>query len=286
VWTLRSLFAVYRWRILFTYILLTLENLLHLIQPWVLGWAINDLLQSSYRGLGVFAAQHLGYVLLSAWRRMYDIRAFTRIYTDLATQLVLRQRGRDIEVSRVATRSALSREIIQFFERDVPFVLQALYGVVGALVMLAVCDGVLVPFCLGLLAPVYLLSSRGSRKTFGLNSRLNDELEREVEVITRNQAEEVRDHYSRVAGWRIKLADWEALAFGWMELCILALLGGALVRCCTTQGLNVGQIFAVFGYILMFVGSLASVPQLVQQLSRLRDISRRMQVPGPEEGNG
>ena len=103
--TLRSLFAVYRLRILFTYALLNLENLAHLAQPWALGLAINDLTRGSYGGLLLFAAQHLGYILLSAWRRVYDARAFTAIYADLATRLVLRQRRLGVEVSQVATRA-------------------------------------------------------------------------------------------------------------------------------------------------------------------------------------
>ena len=37
-----------------------------------------------------------------------------------------------------------------------------------------------------------------------------------------------------------------------------------------------GQVVVVFGYVMMFINSLACVPQLVQQLSRLRDVSRRM----------
>ena len=40
------------------------------------------------------------------------------------------------------------------------------------------------------------------------------------------RAAEVHGHYSRVAGWRIKLMDWEALNFGVMEVFVLGLLAG------------------------------------------------------------
>src|SRR5262249_32171560 len=131
-WTLRGLFRTYRWSILFTYGLFNLENLLRLAQPLVLGLAINDLLRSSYLGLGLFVVQHLSFTLISSLRRMYDARTFTRIYTDLATQLVVEQRGQEEPVSSVAARSALSRAFVDFFERDVPVIVRSLYSVVGA----------------------------------------------------------------------------------------------------------------------------------------------------------
>jgi hypothetical protein len=45
-WMMWSIFSAYRWRILATYALFNLENLLRLAQPLVLGWAIHDLTQN------------------------------------------------------------------------------------------------------------------------------------------------------------------------------------------------------------------------------------------------
>jgi hypothetical protein len=275
-WTLGSVFRAYRWRLLLVYVVVSLENVLYLAQPFALGLAISDLLRSSYRGLAVFALQHLGHLLTGVCRRMYDTRVFTGVYTELATGLVVAQRGRNVEVSRVAARSALSREVVTFFERDVPTLVQTVYWVVGALVMLAFYDVVLVPVCLALLLPVSVLNVFYARKALTLNGRLNDELEREVHVISGGQAAEVRGHYAGVAGWRIKLSDREAANFGGTEVFLLGLMATALVRSCAVLGGDVGNVVAVFRYVLMFVLGLDSVPVLVQQLSRLRDITRRV----------
>jgi hypothetical protein len=274
--SLWAIFAAYRWRILFTYGLFNLENLLRLAQPFVLGWAIHDLLQSSLWGLGVFFGQHVLYLSVGAARRMYDTRAFTRIYTDLASDLVLDQRGREVEVSRVAARSALSREIVDFFERDVAFVVSLLYSVVGAVVMLWLTDWVVAACCLALLVPVCLLSRWNGRQSLLLNGRLNDQLEHEVEVIQRARPEEVRGHFGLVSRWRIMLSDRDAFSFGLLELLMFGLMAVALVRTCALPGVDAGHIFGVFGYVLMYVGGVINVPLLVQQFNRLRDISRRL----------
>jgi len=276
-WSLWSIFSAYRWRFLATYGLFNLENLLRLAQPLVLGWAIHDLLQSSWFGLALFFGQHVLYLALSAARRINDTRCFTRIYAELASGLVLDQRGRQVEVSRVAARSALSREIVDFFERDVAIVLYILYSVIGALVMLIWADWVLVPLCLALLVPAYLLSRWTGRQSLLLNGRLNDQLEREVEIIERAEPAQVRGHYDLVRRWRIALSDRDALSFGVLELLIFGVMAAALVRICAQPGTDAGTIIAVFGYVLMYVTGIVNVPLLVQQFNRLRDISRRLQ---------
>src|SRR5262245_26813120 len=213
-WRLWSIFSAYRWRILATYALFNLENLLRLAQPLVLGWAIHDLLHSSALGLAIFFGQHVLYLAIASARRLYDTRCFTRIYADLATGLVLDQRRRKVEVSRVAARSALSREVVDFFERDMVVVIYCLYSVIGALAMLAWADPALVPWCLALLVPAYLLSRWTGRQGLVLNGRLNDQMEREVEIIERARPAEVRGHFDLIRRWRIALSDRDAFSFG------------------------------------------------------------------------
>ena len=276
-----SIFAAYRWRILATYGLFNLENLLRLGQPLVLGWAIHDLLRSSALGLAIFFGQHILYLGISTARRVYDSRCFTRIYADLAAGLVLDQRGREVEVSRVAARSSLSREIVDFFERDVVVVIYVLYSVFGALAMLCWADPMLVPWCLTLLLPAYLLSRWVGHQSLLLNGRLNDQLEREVEIIERAQPNEVRGHFDLIRRWRIALSDRDACSFGVLESLIFVAMAAALVQTCARPGLDPGTIVAVLGYVLMYVNGIVYVPLLVQQFSRLRDISRRMQSKSP-----
>ena len=273
---LRAIFAANRAKLLLTYFLFNVENLLRLAQPFVLGLAINDLLHDSSFGLLLFVAQHVTHLLISTLRQMYDTRVYTAIYSDLATKLVVEQRGRDVGVSRVAARSSLSREFVEFFENHVPLLIRSSYSIVGALVMLAFYDRLLVPICLGLLLPAVVLNRIYSRKTFELSRRLHDQLEHEVDVIEPGREPAVRRHYDSVAGWRVKLSDCEALNFGTMELFVLGVLVLALLRTCSTPTVSAGAIFAVFRYVLMLLMGLDSVPKLVQHVSRLRDLSQRL----------
>lgn len=281
--TLRRLFFAHKGRMLLTYGLFNVENALRLAQPFVLGLAINDLLAGSTVGLLIFIGQHVLHMAVGTARQMYDTRAFNAIYTDVATDLVVDQRGRKVEVSRVAARSALSRGYVEFFENHVPSIIRSAYSVVGALILLGWYDLMLVPFCVAIVVPAVLLNAAYGRKTLALSKKLHDQFELEVDVVRRGDADEVRRHYERIGQSRVNLSDAEAVNFSLMEFFILGLMIAALVQFCSGGNVPAGDVFAVFRYVMMFVMGLDAVPRLVQQVSRLRDIGFRMRIVGSGE---
>ena len=272
-----SLIRAYWGRVAVTYGLFNLENLLRLALPYVLSLAVADLAASSQVGLWKYVGAYLVHMLIGVSRRVYDTRAYTSIYTDLATWMVVDQRKRKVDVSRVAARSALSRDFVSFFERDMLEVLWALYSVIGALVLLGAQDAMLVALCLLLLVPAAILNTIFGRWTFRLNRLLNDQVEREVAVIASERPCGIRKHYGLLAQLRIRLSNAEAANFGLMEFCVVTLLACSLARCCSVAGGDIARLFGIFPYVVMFAQGLDSVPLVVQQVGRLRDIARRMQ---------
>ena len=276
VLTPRGLFAVYRWRILTTYTLFAVENLLRLAQPLVLGWAINDLLSGSNYGLIALVVQHILYLVIGLFRKVYDTRVFTAIYSDVVTRMIDRQREDGVDVSRVAARAALSREYIEFFERSVPTLIRAAFSIAGSLVMLAWYDLTVVGICVGLMLPATLLNRAYARWTRRLSRGLHDQLEHEVDVIQKARSEDVRQHFDAVADWRVRLSNAEALNFGLMELFVLGVIVLVLLRVCQLPDVLAGDLFAAFRYLMLMLIGLDQVPRLVQQVSRLRDVQGRV----------
>jgi hypothetical protein len=274
--SIRLLFRTYRGGVLLTYALFNLENLARLAQPLVLGWAISGLLHFSCGGLALLALHQVLSLGLTVARRMYDTRMFTTMHCHLVTGMVLQQRRRGVEVSQVAARSGLARQVVDFFERDIPFVLHSVYSLVGAAVMLALQDGWLLLGCLGLLGAACVLSSLYGRTSLRLNTRLHDDLEREVDVIRQGGGTVVRSHFRGLASWRVKLSDNEALTLGLLELGAISLVALALVRSCVGATTDAGHISMVLGYAWMYSVSLLNMPVLVEQIGRLVDVNRRL----------
>ena len=258
-----------------TYLLFAAENVLNVVEPYVLGLAIDGLLGGSYEALRWFAGQHLANLVIGVARRAYDTRMFGRIHADLVTQLVLEHRQRDVEVTRVVARSALSREFVEFFENQVPIVIQTAFLTIGGLAILATYDQALVALCVALIVPACVLNVRYARRHIRAERRLHDVLEREVDVIHRGEPAEIREHYGTVAHCQVALSDSEARNFGTMELFVLALVVGSLALSCGRVASTPGEIQAILRYVWMFVNGLDGLPYLIQQMSRLCDVGRR-----------
>jgi ABC-type multidrug transport system fused ATPase/permease subunit len=273
---LQTIFGKYRRRIVVTYLVTLAENLFELGYPSLTGLAVNGLLKHDFTGLWLLLGVWLAHTVTGVFRQSYDTRVFSSIFTDLATRTVSEQEIKGVSTSQIVARSSLSREFVNFFERDVPATVNSVFGLLGALVLLFFYDAWSAVFCLLLLIPLAILNQRYSSRTLTLNRRLNNQLEREVTVLTRRNPSRVLGHYRLLAKWRTGLSDAEAMNWGIMELFSIVLSAAVILRIASLPHLEPGTIYAMLAYLWNFIASLNHVPTLVQQLSRLKDISRRV----------
>jgi hypothetical protein len=273
---LKKLFQIHHQPILLTYALTILENLFELFYPFAIGLAIDQLLKGSYAGILPFLCTWLTHAITAIARHVYDTRTFTGIYSNLATVLVLDQSRQQVSSTQIVARSSLSREFVDFFEKNIPQVITALFGFVGAIVMLFIYDGHIGLYCLALLVPLVALNYVYAQKSEGLNQKLNNQLEQEVTVLTRADSELVHAHYLLLAKWRVGLSNAEAVNYGLMELFTICIAAAVLIRVVWIPGIQAGEIFAVISYLWNFLKSLEDIPALVQQFSRLQDIGQRI----------
>ena len=120
---LKHIGQTHRRRLIATFSLVGLDNLLLLIYPVFGGWAINAVMEGN-----VWQAMLYGVVVLLMWligaaRRIADTRTFTKIYTEIAVPVVLEQRKREVPHSAITARVALSREFVSFLKNTCPSLL-------------------------------------------------------------------------------------------------------------------------------------------------------------------
>jgi len=271
-----DLFHRNRGPVVFAYVLLVLENVLRLIQPFLLGEAVNGLLRDSYLGLYWFLAGHAGHMGFQFARMMYDTRVYSRMYARRVSTLVCNQRKADIPTSRVAARASLSRQFITFVEKQIPMFVSAFFSSVGAIAMLFYYDWRIVAACVSVGIPVYFLNLLYSRSVRGVSQKLHDRWEDEVEVIEKATDEDVAKHYDGMTSCWVRMSDLEARTTGLTELFVMGLMAFALLTVCRIPDILAGDIFAVFRYLMMFVMGVDTIPRLVEQFARLKDIVRRL----------
>jgi ABC-type multidrug transport system fused ATPase/permease subunit len=276
----------FRWRIAFTYTLTVIEDLLELSYPWATGLAINGLLAQDYRMIAPVMIAWVLHTAIGCGRQMYDTRLYTEVYNTIVVDTVLRQRQSGIEPTKVAARSGMSREFVTFFEKDMPVVLNTLVSIVGSAAILFYYDLVIGAVATSLFIPVAIINRSYMRRSLMLNEGLNNRLEQEVQVIEAAQEGAVARHFADVRAWRVKLSD--ADAFNWTAIEGLSILAFLLVllRVTYMPTADVGTIFAIFVYVWRLMEKLDMMPQIVQQLMRLKDIRRRIEAGASIEAIG
>ena len=276
----------FRWRISLTYILTLLEDLLELSYPWATGVAIDGLLDQNF---WMAAPIIVAWTLRSAigcFRQMYDTRLYTDVYNSIVTDTILRQRGAGVEATSVAARSAMSREFVTFFEKDVPVVVTSLIGILGSAIILFYYDLIIGAMAASLFLPVYLINRGYMRRSLTFNEGLNDQLEREVQVIEDVDQSAIRHHFEQVRCWRVKLSDAEAVNWTTIEVLSIFVFIIVLVRATYLPTTETGDIFAILVYVWRLMENLDNVPQIVQQLTRLQDIRKRIEAGASIEAVG
>ena len=268
----------HRWRLLLTYLLLMGEAVVDLLQPLALGWAIEAFLTGQSGGLALFALQQSVGWGLGVSRRLWDARFFNRVAADLAEELVLGQRAAGVELSSIAARAGLSNQLVDFLERDIPFIFHSVIQGIGAIVMLGLVAPRLLPLGLVIVVPALGLSALYAGFSRRGTGRLHDEMERTVWVLGDGAPEEVRTHFRAIAGVRQFLARAETAYFGVWQVVGLGFIA-ATFTCDPSPGRTAGVWTAILGYAQLLLLTLVNLPRLIDQFIRLRDITGRFRGP-------
>jgi len=274
----KTIFHKHKLQLSITYILFTLEMAGSLLRPFFLGEAVNDLIKGSYRGLIILSIVHVAWLIIGTIRHRYDTRTYSSIYTSLVTRFLSR-RFHSTEVSKLAAHSTLARELVDFLEYDLIYVMEAVYNLFGSLVLLYFYDSKVVLICLAILVPVSIISYFYGKKMTRLNKLKNDELEQQVDIISSGNPLAIRRHYSKLRQWQIRISDQEAWNFGVMELMVMIVVGASLLVTHKISGAAVvaGDLIGIYTYILKFVGGLDTIPYTVQRLTSVTDITKRIE---------
>ncbi len=280
---LKKLIVKHKYQLGATYFLFTLETLGNLLRFYFFGEAINGMITGSYKGLIVLAVVHLVYLSVGTIRHMYDTRTYTAIYTSLVTKLLSRRFSK-IDVSKLSAHSTLAREFVDFLEHDLVYVIEAFYNLVGSLIILLFYDKLIVLTCISVMVPIVAVSYIYGRKMNLLTRQKNDELEKQVDIISTGNKKLIFTHYSNLRLWQIKMSNKEAFNFGFMELMVLFVI---IVSLLISKGMHnstllAGSLFGIYSYILKFASGLDTIPYTIQRLSSLGDITRRIELQEEE----
>ncbi|MFL5336775.1 MAG: ABC transporter six-transmembrane domain-containing protein [Geminicoccaceae bacterium] len=262
-----------------TYGVTLLENLFYLAYPWTIGLAIDGLLaRKGPWALAPLVAIWGLHIVIGAGRQVYDTWVFARVHAEIATGTIVRQRAAGMGTTEIAARSVMSRELVDFFEREVPTLATAALGLVGGIAMLFWYDRLVGLVVTALMLPVLVVYTVMGRRAHWLNKDLNDETEREVDLIGCGRPGPLASHFRRRGRLRVRLSNAEAASWGLVELFSITAVVLVILRMTAMPGIQAGELYAMLAYVWRVLECLDQAPLLVQRFARLLDIRRRLEL--------
>lgn len=277
--SLRSLLGRFWGRCLPTWVLVLAEGALLVAMPLVIGWAVDGLMAGSATGVWQLSGLLLLLLLVGSGRRFYDTRAYGRVYVTVADELVVRERAKGTPLTGVSARTGLFSEFVEFLEESIPGIIQQVINLFGTIVVIVFIDVRIFGACLVGVASAAVVYAASERRILRLNAGGNDELERQVATLSSGDRPAIRDHFSRLVRWRIRLSDLETLNFSLIWIVLAAVLVFTVVTMTTSGNASFGRIVTVVMYVFGVVESVMAFPLYYQQLIRLREITSRLARP-------
>ncbi len=280
---MQSLLKRFSGRFTLTLLLVTLESAGWVFFPLFIGRAIDSVLAESVRGLYELAGLGIMAMGIAVVRRLVDSRAYAGIYTTLGEEMVAQDR--ESSTSTRTARLGMLKEIVEFFENSLPELIVSVVGLAGTLLILSALNFPIFIGCLIVTAATVTLYALTGRLTTRYNEGLNDEHERQVDVVHTGNPARVARHLRRMMRWNIRLSDLEAANFGVNWLFMIALMVYS-VAAAAERTVDYGTVFAVVMYVFQFMESMMMLPFHYQEWLRLREISGRLRAAAAEPQPG
>lgn len=274
-----ALLRHYRWPIVITWLLVLLENTLLALIPLFIGRAIDALLAGQPGALWEIAAVMAALILVASARRAYDTRCYGTMRVRFGSAVV--ERIRERPVSQVNARLDMSREMVDFLEAHVPELLTAIVQVVVSIAILWTFHRYLGFSALAVIVGLASVYALFHHRFYRLNSDLNSQIERQVEVLEQRKPASLREHLQRLRHCEIRLSDTEVFLYAAIFAGMFTFIGTNLWLASTIPAVTAGMIFAILSYSWELVESGISLPVVLQQWSRLSEIRERL-----NEANG
>ena len=259
---------------MFTLFLIFLEAGLAILFPLFIGYAIDGAINGSQYGAIQLGLLGLAALFVGVGRRVFDSRFYALIYQDIGVKAIAR-----IENNRPSVKSArlgMIRELVEFLENALPELINNVIGLTGVIVIIAGLN--LNVFYGSIIATVviFLIYWMTSKKTIRLNKSSNDEYERQVDVITKNDYKALRVHLKSMMKWNIKLSDLEAMNFSVSWIVLITFLMGSIVISVSDGITTYGALFALIMYVFQYMENVINLPLFYQNWLRLKEIKERL----------
>lgn len=264
--------------------LIILENLAWIVEPWLLGKVIDALIDKEFTdpATNVFIPIFFWVLLFAvntgvgSFRRIYDAKIFTKMFTKLAAFVSRSSLKKNLSVSLTSARAELSYQYITFLQFRMPEIIENLISIFGAITAMYLFDWRISLTCLIIVVPLYFVNKFYFYKVSRHQKEYHDKYEDVVDVISSKDPAHVESYYEELAKPQIRISKWNALNFGLLRIVLLIIFLSVLYIAIDLDGFSAGELFSIVAYLWTYVLSSEYLPELMESWTSIKDISHRL----------
>lgn len=264
-------------RILFIYALNIVEEICYVLIPSAVGMLINTFIYGANYGILAFIGAYLGWQGVATVRKILDTKTFTDVYNQVCLQTIEHHKLENMEVGKINARIELLKQVVAFFEEDLPFMVNSFVSILGSAALLYFYNPTLLFVCLLIVIPSFTINYFFGKKMVKVTENVNDAYEKQVDVITNGDMQNIKNYFEEVRRFNIKKSSLEAYNFGTIELFSFTMIITSIYIVCKTPNMNYGDIVASYGIILRFAYGFDFIPHITAKLASLKDIQTRLE---------
>ena len=281
--TFKEIALKYKYSIVLILLFVLVENVSFIIEPTFFGKLLDSLIDHFYDHekadyvfpLVLWIIVYLINVVGGTLHRYFNGSIYSRMYANVATEVVLESECRKDEFSKMLVRAELVKEYIAFFKERLPEIMWQLSATAGAIIAIFFYDYRIALVCVTVIIPIAFINNLNRKKVTHLQKDIHDNQEELFHLIESRDSSKITSFYQNTISPKTRIARWNAFSYGTVKVLLIIIFIGVLFICVDVDKFTTGRIYAIVAYLWTFIASTDYLPELMESLASVRDLNVR-----------
>lgn len=260
-----------------------IENVSFIIEPTFFGKLLDALIDhfydhekiDYYTPLIIWILVYLLNVVGGALHRLFNGIIYSRMYANVATDVVLESKSRGDLFSGMLVKAELVREYMVFLRERLPEVMWQLSATAGAIIALFFYDYRIALVCLAVTVPIAYINNLNRKKVTSLQGDIHDNQEGLFHLIESRDSGKISQFYQNTVAPKIQIAKWNAFNYSLGKVLLVVIFLVVLFICVDVDKFSTGKIYSIVAYLWTFIASTDYLPELMESMASVKDLNDR-----------
>jgi ABC-type multidrug transport system fused ATPase/permease subunit len=260
-----------------------IENVSFIIEPTFFGKLLDALIDHFYdhekidyiTPLIIWILVYLLNVIGGGLHRLFNGIIYSRMYANIATDVVLESKSRGDLFSKMLVKAELVKEYMVFFRERLPEVMWQLSATAGAIIALFFYDYRIALVCLAVIFPIAYINNLNRKKVTSLQGDIHDSQEGLYHLIESRDSGKISQFYQNTVGPKTLIAKWNAFSYSLGKVMLVGIFLAVLFICVDVDKFSTGKIYSIVAYLWTFIASTDYLPELMESIASVKDLNDR-----------